>query len=110
MDNNLLSGRSFGQRTTATRDEQGYWKLHVMMEEEVSYPDGTVRRETLESECMDKEFNVAHGMALGTVLAELDTLVYSRGFDSLIEGIDYQRKLEAENAAGSKTDEDTPTQ
>lgn len=110
MDNNLLVSRSFGQRTTATKDQHGYWNLRVIMEEEIVYPNGESKKESLVSECMDKEFNVAHGIALSTVLSELAALVYDRGFDSLIEGKEYQRKLEAKNATDSKPDEDTPTQ
>lgn len=110
MDNNTLVGRGFGQQTTATRDIDGFWKIEVLMTEKVIYPDGSVKEESIESMHVDRDFDVAHQVALHSALSELNELVYDRGFDSLIEGKEYERKLEAENANGSKANEDTTTQ
>ncbi len=109
MDNNKLIGRTFGQKTTATKDEQGYWKIQVVIVESVTYPDGVTKEENIESECVDRDFDTAHQIALHSALSELGMLVYDRKFDSLIEGKEYQRKLEAESD-GSENNKDTPTQ
>lgn len=106
MDNNKLSGRIFGQQTTATRMENGLWKLHVEIREKLIYPDGQERDEAIESECIDKDFDTAHQIALNSALSELQTIVYGRNFDSLIEGKDYERTLN-DNLGDN---EDTPTQ
>lgn len=106
MDNNKLVGRTFGQKTTATKDEQGYWKLRVVIEETVTYPDGTKKEETIESECVDKDFDTAHRIALYSALRELGYLVYDRKFDSLIEGREYER----EHYGNSQDNTDTTTQ
>lgn len=110
MDSDKILGRKFGQSTTGKKDEQGYWHLDVVITEEVTYPDGTVKTESIESSAMDLDFNMAHQLALHSALSELRELVYDAGLDSLIEGKENQRKLEAENVSDSKADENTTTQ
>lgn len=110
MDNNLIKGRTFSEETTAVKDEDGFWKIDVTMSEKVVYNDGTEREESINAMGMDKDFGIAHQMALFAALSELRELVYDKNLDSLIEGRELQRKLEAENGGSRKADEDTPTQ
>lgn len=110
MDSKDIVARTFGQKTTGTKDDGGYWHLHVITTETVTYPDGTTKEESIESECVDRDFDVAHQVALHSVFAELQMLVYDRNLNSLIEGKELQRKLEADDDSGSEADEDTPVQ
>lgn len=97
MESNTLKGRVFSQTTTGVKNENGMWTLEVVMVEKVTMPDGQVFEESIETMCMDEDFDTAHQTALRAALTELQELVYSRGFDSLIEGKEYQRKLEEKN-------------
>jgi hypothetical protein len=109
MDLSNVKERTFGQKSTC-RKEGDYWRIHVITTETLTYDDGTVKEDSIESECLDMDFDTAHQIALSSVLSELRALVYERNFDSLVLAKEYQRKLEAENADGSQTHEDTPTQ
>jgi len=107
MDMNKLSGRVFGQQTLGEKDEQGYWKITVVMTEKIIFPDGTSKEEKIESMCMDKDFDTAHQIALHSALSELRELVYDKNFDSLIEGREYQRVLETDDGSSNKANPDT---
>lgn len=109
MNNSDLKERVFAQTTTGKRLENGMWELTSHIRETVVYLDGTKKEEDIESMCVDPDFDVAHQVALKSSLAELGYLVYARGFDSLIEGVEYQKKLEEENDS-PKDNSDTPTQ
>lgn len=109
MNNNDLKERIFSQTTTGKRLENGMWELTSLMIEKVIYLDGTEKEEKIETMCVDADFDVAHTVALKSSLEELGFLVYSRKFDSLIEGAEYQRKLEQEHDS-PKDNPDTSTQ
>lgn len=102
-------GRVFAQETVGIRMDDGGWKVTVTMTEKVTLNNGIERVETIEAMAMDSTFNDAHRVALQSSMAELQDLVYARGFESLIEGRDYQRSLEAANG-GSKNNSTTITQ
>jgi hypothetical protein len=110
MDMNNVVGRVLNQSNFATKDADGYWHMKCSFVETATFSDGTEKEEFIESEAMDKDFYVAYQVALESVLLELRALTSLRGFDSLIDGMEYERKLEAENGSNSKADEDTPTQ
>lgn len=92
---NFVRGRSFGSQTSGVKFEDGKWHLTVTMSETVLYPNGTSREETITHTAENTDFDTAHKEAMRQVLQELQDLVYSRGFDSLIEGMDYERSMEA---------------
>ncbi len=110
MDMEHVVGRVLDQINTATKDSEGYWHMKCSFVETATYSDGTEKQEFLESEAMDKDFYVAYQMALESVLLELRALTSLRGFDSLIDGVEYERKLEAENDSNSKTHENISAQ
>jgi len=105
MDMSYLEGRSFYSHTTGVKNDNGDWEVTVNMSETLAYPNGTTRQEYLESTITDKDFDVAHKTAMKNVLQDLENLVYSRGFDSLIEALDYERNLEGTNDLEAKPDE-----
>lgn len=101
-----LMGRSFYSLTTGTKEGDD-WKVTVNMSETLSYPNNEVRQEYIEKTIVDKSFDMAHKEAMRQVLQDLENLVYSRGFDSLIEALDYERNLEATNDSEAQPDETT---
>lgn len=105
MDMTYISGRSFLSDTQGTKDENtGNWTVRVVITETLSYPNGTNRSESVEGVHTDKDFHEAHKYAMRDALQLVQDLVYTRGFDSLIEAVDYDRSLE-ENDATAKADE-----
>lgn len=94
MENSDIKSRGFSQTTLGSKRENGMWELTVVMTESVVYNDGTERSESIETMCVDEDFFTAQQVALRAALTELQDLVYSRGLDSIIEGRDYQRRLE----------------
>ena len=105
MDMTYVSGRSFASVTSGTKDEDGDWIVNIVMSETINYPNGLVRQEEVSGFKKDKDFDLAHKTAMQYVLQQLQDLVYSKGFDSLIEGRDYQRSLEAGNGSDIEADE-----
>jgi hypothetical protein len=110
MDTNKLIGRVFSQETIGTKGENGLWTVKVNMTEKVTYPDGQERAESIDTECVDADFHVAHRIALHSGLSELARLVYDRGLDSLIDGMDFEREFEELLSDEGNTNQDTPTQ
>lgn len=104
MDMNDVMIRKFYNSTNGERLENGDWRVTCTIGEDLAMTDGTTKSEVIDAMCVDKEFDVAHGAALNSVIEELRMLVYERGFDSLVEGVEYQRKLEVND--NPKTDED----
>lgn len=98
-----VTGRSFLSDTKGEKDEAGNWYVAVVMTETITYPNGTERTETIVGEHVDKDFHEAHKNAMRDVLQRVQDLVYSRGFDSLIEAADYDRSLS--NDSDAETDE-----
>lgn len=94
MDMTYLSGRSFSSYTTGIKGEDGKWKVSVELGERVQYPNGTHKQESIFYEEVNEDFDVAHQTALKACLYDLQELVYSRNFDSLIEAKEYDRNLE----------------
>src|SRR5512132_1902840 len=90
-------GRVFAQETKGVRGDDGYWTVSVIMTEKVTWEDGQEVEESIAATSMDKSFDAAHKVAMRASLAELQDLVYARGFESLIEGKAYQRMIEASN-------------
>ena len=108
MDMRYIDGRSFLSSTTGTKDEDGNWLVNVVMTETIVYPNGQVREEAIQAFKKDKNFDIAHKAAMQEILQNLQDVVYTPGFDSLVEGIDYLRNLETEDDANSQADEITP--
>lgn len=102
-----LKARTFQQTSSAKKDEDGYWKFRVEITETVVYNDGREESESIVSESMNKDFDIAHKIALHSALSELGDLVYDAGYDSLIEARAHERELENDD---SKDNQDTPTQ
>lgn len=109
MDNSKITGRVFSQTTSGRKLDNGLWELTVDITEKLFFPDGTEKEESINTMCADEDFDVAHQIALHSALIELRELVYDKNLDSLIDGKEQQRKLEAENDS-IKADQDTPTQ
>lgn len=107
MDMSYLTGRGFTSVTTGEKDENGNWKIVVTMGESIQYPNGTKREGKVDAMGISTDYDEAHQTALKSCLQQLQDLVYSRGFDSLIEALDYQKGLEMGNADSSQADEDT---
>jgi hypothetical protein len=105
MDMTYLTGRSFTNITQGFRDEHDVWRVSVVMTEDLLYPNGTGRTEEIKGLAENKDFDVAHKTAMQSVLQQLQDLVYSRGFDSLIEAMDYERTLEEGDDSNAKADE-----
>src|SRR6188474_183124 len=97
MDMNYLAGRSFSSITSGSKEEDGDWSVKVVMTETLIFPNGQVRTETVEALSKEKEFDLAHKEAMRQVLQEVQDLVYTRGFESLIEARDYERGLEIQD-------------
>ncbi len=110
MEMQYLVGRGFTSVTTGTKDENGTWKLVVTMGESLSYPNGTTREEHIEAMGMSDDYDQAHQTALKSCLQQLQDLVYGRGFDSLVEAMDYERSMEALGDSDVTSDETSATQ
>jgi hypothetical protein len=110
MEMTYVSGRSFYSLTTGNKKENGEWEVTVKMSEKVRYPNGTDREESIEHTGVHQDFDAAHKIALRNVMQELQDLVYSRGFDSLVEGKDYERSLETTDGDTIKFDAITPSE
>jgi hypothetical protein len=108
MNSKDLKERVFAQTTTGKRLENGMWELRCVIRESVTYRDGTKKEEEIESSCVDPDFDTAHQIALKSSLSEIGYL-YSQGFDSLIEWVEYQTRLEKEDDS-PKDNSDTSTQ
>lgn len=109
MDMQYVTGRSFSSITSGFKEDDGNWRVLVEMSETLVYPNGTSRKEVIEGTATESDFHAAHKGAMQKVLQELQDLVYSRGFDSLIEAVDYQRNLE-EGDDSNKADEATASE
>ena len=105
MDMTYLSERSFTNVTRGNKDDDGVWNVSVVMTETLLYPNGTERTEGITGEFRSKNFDEAHKTAMQQVLQQLQDLVYSRGFDSLIEAMDYERNLEEGDDSNTQVDE-----
>jgi hypothetical protein len=110
MEMTYLSGRSFSSVTTGTKEENGDWNVKVLMTETLDYPNGTKREESIEKSAISPSFNVAHQTAMNGVLQVLQDLVYTRGFDSLIEARDYEKNLQVTDGDTIKFDAITPSE
>jgi hypothetical protein len=108
MDMTYVSGRSFGSNTTGYKDEgDGLWHVVVTMVEILTFPNGLERSETIEGRAENVSFHEAHKSAMRDVLQLLQDLVYSKGFDSLIEGMDYERSLQESDDPKIEANEDS---
>lgn len=104
MDMNSITGRSFSNYTVGEKLENGDWKVKVTIVEALQWKDGEVKEETIEAECQASDFNVAQQEALASALYELNEVVLSKGYTSLVIAREEQDDSKAE------TDETTPTQ
>lgn len=102
-----LKYRYFGSGTTANLDDNGYWHVTVEILEKYTDNDGNNREEKLSASAVDKTLNTAHALALASAMQEMDELVYSKGYESLIEGID-KRALEGRDDSETKVDTSLP--
>lgn len=87
-------------------DSSGFWVVTVKLLETAFYDDGTEEREVIEAQCMDRDFDTAHQIALQSAVMQLREEVYDRNHTSLIEA----RKAAKELGNDSKANEDTATQ
>jgi soluble cytochrome b562 len=94
--NNKLKGKVFGSDTTGIKGDDGYWKLTVVICEKETEDGATWREEKLSSMAFDTSFQAAHETALRSVLQEMNERVYAKGFDSLIEAIDSEKRQNGE--------------
>lgn len=102
-----IVGRGFSTENLGMVDSSGYWTVTVKMIETVHYDDGTSKSETIESSCMDRDFDMAHRTALSEALVTLRHEVYDKGLVSLVEAREQYGRPSHDNR---KIDGDTPTQ
>ena len=88
-----LTGRVFESNTTGTLEKDGYWKIIVSITEKQSEDGITWKEESISSMSLDTTFDAAHKTALRSVLQEMNERVYAKGFDSLIEAIDLEKRI-----------------
>lgn len=114
MDYSNLKGRYFGNDTLATQKENGMWDVTVIIKERLTDDGVNWSEESIGFTATDPDFQTAHKLALTSCLQVLQELVYGKGFDSLIQGIEHQKELEAkakdETAASVENNEDTYVQ
>lgn len=104
-----LKGRFFGSETIAKKSADGYWTIKVDVIERQTEDGENWREERITASAMDFDFQTAHQAALMSVMQEMEALVYSKGLDSLIQGIDKRNKeLEASHGAEAKVDTSLP--
>lgn len=84
-------GRSFVSETLSHRDEHGYWMVTVRITEKATLDGANWVEETIEASSADKNHDSAHKLAMFSCLQELNRLTVSAGFDSLIEGREWDR-------------------
>lgn len=96
MNYKNLKGRYFGNDTFSLKGANGMWEVTVIIKERVTEDGENWIEESIGASAVDEDFDTAHKMALRVTLQELDRLVYQRGFDSLVQGIEADRLLEKE--------------
>lgn len=108
MNYKNLKGRYFGNDVMSTKADNGMWTVTVVIRERVSEDGENWVEESIGASAMDMNFDTAHKLALGTVLSELNELVYVKGFESLVEAIEADRALEeSKNDSNPKDNKDT---
>lgn len=110
MDYNNLKGRYFGNDTFAKKGENGMWEVTVIIRERVSEDGENWVEESIGASAMDADFTIAHKLCLMSVLGELNDLVYSKGIDSLVQGLEIKRKSEEDNESSAENNKDTSIQ
>ena len=96
MDANVI-GRVFTNQVTGEKDEDGMWKVNVIVKERTTVDGEVWEDEEVSAMSIDKNFDAAHRTALGSVLHFLDDEVYSKGFDSLVPAMIAKRILDGTN-------------
>lgn len=82
-----------------TKDE--FWKVDIVISEKRTSDGVEWKEEVIEASSVDLNREDAERVALRSALAQLDDLVYSRGYKSLIDA------REDENESNSQDNEDT---
>ncbi len=96
MDYTNLNGRYFGNDTFARKLPNGLWEVTLIIKEKLTDDGVNWAEESIGSSAIDADFDVAHREALAATLQTMKELVYDRGFDSLVQAVEYQKKLEKE--------------
>lgn len=109
MNYKELKGRYFGNDTFSKKLDSDMWEVIVVIKERVSEDGVNWVEESIGTTAVDADFDTAHKMALRVVLQELDRLVYQKGFDSLVQGIEADRLLEKEGKNESNADNNKDT-
>lgn len=109
MDYTKLKGRYFGNDTSAKELPNGYWEVTVCIKEKLTDDGINWVEESIGSSAVAADFNTAHREALASTLLTMQQLVYARGFDSLVQAVEYQKKLEegTGESTTAKDNEDT---
>jgi len=96
MDYKNLKGRYFGNDTFAKKLPNGSWEVTLVIKEKLTDDGTNWVEESIGSSAIDISFDVAHRTALASTLQAMKELVYDRGFDSLVQAVEYQKQLETE--------------
>jgi hypothetical protein len=100
-----IKARTFGSKTIATRDDDGYWKVVIDMTESLSFDGVNFEDKKLETMALDKSFEKAYDVALTALFAKFESETKGLGtmFTDLLEG----KQKEQEKDDNSKIDKDT---
>lgn len=90
---NKLTGRVFDSSTVGILEKDGFWKLTVTITEKQSEDGITWREESVSCMSVDTSFDAAHKTSLRSVLQEMNERVYAKGFDSLIDAVDEEKRI-----------------
>jgi|SRR5687768_14902919 len=106
MNYKNLRGRYFGNDVFSTKADNGMWTVTVVIKERVTEDGVNWVEESIGAEATDMDFDTAHKMALRVTLQELDRVVYQKGFDGLVEGVEADR-LSKEKESNVENNEDS---
>jgi len=101
--NNGLKQRIFSQETAGKLSDDGYWTLTVEIKERDTLDGINWREERVVAQSIDTSFDDAHKTALRSVLQQMNSIVYSRGFDSLIDAVESLKEATDEQVATKET-------
>jgi hypothetical protein len=106
IDVDKIKQRNFTSKTVGTRDEDGYWKVIIYCDELIVTNEGEELTKEISFMGIDRIFHGAHGTALKAYESWMQSFVYSKDTDSIIEGSMIEESMK-QNA--NKTQINSPT-